>query len=248
LFGIPLDPNACCFHGDGHPLDVADDGSRLVFVSYGADGEHVISANGDGSNLVDLRGGLSYAMRVAISGDGALVAYDVTPAGVDQNEVIVTPFGDVSPHVLVAAMPYSGYLEPFQLTQTGSKLLVSSNGLLFDTASGDAELLGASISGVGGNHEAVLTDGLPRGTMDDAGEQFLYVMRTVRCADCANQQEQLATMTIDPVDLGSAPVISNGSIAPASILPEYGSEAVISASVSTEGQVLGVGFSALLGS
>jgi hypothetical protein len=145
-------------------------------------------------------------------------------------------------------MPYSGYLEPFQLTQTGSKLLVSSNGLLFDTASGDAELLGASISGVGGNHEAVLTDGLPRGTMDDAGEQFLYVMRTVRCADCANQQEQLATMTIDPVDLGSAPVISNGSIAPASILPEYGSEAVISASVSTQGQVLGVGFSALLGS
>jgi hypothetical protein len=248
LFGIPLDPNACCFHGDGHPLDVADDGSRLVFVSYGADGEHVISANGDGSNLVDLRGGLSYAMRVAISGDGALVAYDVTPAGVDQNEVTVTPFGDVSPHVLVAAMPYSGYLEPFQLTQTGSKLLVSSNGLLFDTASGDAELLGASISGVGGNHEAVLTDGLPRGTMDDAGEQFLYVMRTVRCADCANQQEQLATMTIDPVDLGSAPVISNGSIAPASILPEYGSEAVISASVSTDGQVLGVGFSALLGS
>ncbi|HET9660956.1 MAG TPA: hypothetical protein VFP05_11545, partial [Thermomicrobiales bacterium] len=75
-----------------------------------------------------------------------------------------------------------------------------------------------------------------------------YVMRTVRCADCANQQEQLATMSIDPVDLGAAPVISNGTIAPAAILPEYGSEAVVSASVSTDGQVLGVGFAALLGS
>lgn len=248
LFGITVDQTGCCFHADGHPLDASDDGSHIVFVAYAGDGEHVLSANGDGSNLVDLRGSLNHAMRVAISGDGGLVAYDVNPAGADQNEITVTPFGTVSPKVLVAAMPYSGYLEPFQLTRTGSKLLVSSNGLLFDTATGDSELLGVSIYGVGGNHEAVLTDGLPRGTMDAAGEQFLYVMRTVRCADCANQQEQLATMAIDPVDLGAAPVISNGSIEPAAILPEYGSEAVVSASISTDDQVLGVGFAALLGS
>lgn len=244
--GLPIEETGCCFHGDGHPLDASDDGGRVVFAAFAGGVEHVFSADGSGGNLVQLRGDLQYAMRVAISGDGTLAAYDGTPVGATLNDVAVLPPGGGEARVLTA-MPYSGFDEPFQLTQTGSRLLVSSNGLLFDTATGTAELLGVSIAGAGGNHLAVLTDGLPRGTMDAEGQQFLYVMRSVRCADCANQQEQLATMTIDPVDLGAAPVISNGSIEPAAILPEYGSEAVVSASVSTDGQMLGVGFAALLG-
>ncbi len=184
-------------------------------------------------------------MRVAMSGDGTLAAYDGTPVGETLNDVAVLSVGGGEAQML-STLPSSGFDEPFQLTRTGSRLLVSSNGLLFDTATGTAELLGASISGLGGNHQAVLTDGLPRGTMDAEGQQFLYVMRSARCADCANQQEQLATLTIDPVDLGEAPVISGGSIEPASILPEYGSETVVSASVIANGQLLGVGFAALL--
>lgn len=245
--GIPIEETGCCFHGDGRPLDASDDGGRVVFSAYGGGTEHFFSADGAGGNLVQLQGNMQYAMRVAISGDGTLAAYDGTPVGATLNDVAVLPAGGGEARVLTA-MPYSGFDEPFQLTRTGSRLLVSSNGLLFDTATGTAELLGVSVSGAGGNHQAVLTDGLPRGTMDAEGEQFLYVMRSVRCADCANQQEQLATMSIDPVDLGAAPVISNGSIEPAAILPESGSEAVISASVATEGQVLGVGFAALLDS
>jgi hypothetical protein len=219
----------------------------VVFAAYAGGGEHIFSIDASGGNLVHLGGELQNAMRVAVSGDGMLAAFDGMPVGATLNDVAVIPAAGGEARLLIA-MPYSGYEEPFQLTRTGDRLLVSSNGLLFDTASGEAELLGVSIYGAGGNHEAVLTDGLPRGTMDAGGEQFLYVMRTVRCADCANQQEQLATMSIDPVDLGAAPVISNGTIAPAAILPEYGSEAVVSASVSTDGQVLGVGFAALLGS
>jgi hypothetical protein len=243
--GLPIEETGCCFHGDGRPLDASDDGGRVVFAAFAGGVEHVFSADGSGGNLVQLRGDLQFAMRVAVSGDGTLVAYDGTPVGATLNDVAVIPPGGGEARVLTA-MPYSGFDEPFQLTQTGSRLLVSSNGLLFDTDTGAAELLGVAINGAGGNHEAVLTDGLPRGTMDAEGQQFLYVMRTVRCADCANQQEQLATMSIDPVDLGAAPVISNGSIEPASILPEYGSEAVVSASVATDGTVLGVGFAALL--
>ena len=245
VLGVTIEETGCCFHSDGRPLDASDDGGRVVFAAAAAGVEHFFSADGSGGNLVQLGGDMQYTMRVAVSGDGTLAAYDGTPMGATLNDVAVIPAGGGEEQVLIA-MPYSGYDEPLQLTQTGNRLLVSSNGLLFDTATGAAELLGVSIDGVGGNHEAVLTDGLPRGTMDAEGQQFLYAMRTVRCADCANQQEQLATMSIDPVDLDEAPVISNGRIEPASILPEYGSEAVVSASVATDEQVLGVGFAALL--
>ena len=243
--GVTIEETGCCFHSDGRPLDASDDGGRVIFAASAGGVEHIFSADGSGGNLVQLRGDLQFAMRVAISGDGTLAAYDGTPVGETLNEVAVLPVSGGEAQILTM-MPYSGFDEPFQLTRTGSQLLVSSNGLLFDTATGSSELLGVAINGVGGNHEAVLTDGLPRGTMDAEGTQFLYVMRTVRCADCANQQEQLATLTIDPVDLGEAPVISDGSIEPASILPEYGSETVVSASVITSGLLLGVGFAALL--
>jgi hypothetical protein len=244
--GVTIEETGCCFHADGHPLDASDDGSRVVFAAGAAGIEYFFSVDGTGGNLVFLSGDQQYAMRVAISGDGTLAAYDGTPLGASLNDVAVVPATGGEPRVL-ATMPYSGYDEPFQLTSTGSRLLVSSNGLLFDTETGDATLLGASVTGAGGNQEAVLTDGLPRGTMDAEGQQFLYVMRSVRCADCPNQQEQLATMTIDPVDLGAAPVISNAAIEPATILLEYGSEAVVTADVTTDGLVLEVGFAALLG-
>ena len=244
--GVTIEETGCCFHADGRPLDASDDGSRVVFAAFAAGVERFFSTDGSGGNLVQLGGDMQFTMRVAVSGDGTLAAYDGTPVGATLNDVAVIPAGGGEATVLTS-MPYSGFDEPFQLTQNGTRLLVSSNGLLFDTATGAAELLGASINGVGGNHVAVLTDGLPRGTMDAEGTRFLYVMRSVRCADCANQQEQLATMSIDPVDLGAAPVISNESIEPATILPEYGSEAVVSVSVSANGQVLGVGFAALLG-
>ncbi len=175
--GLPIEQTGCCFHGDGRPLDASDDGSRIVFAAYAGTGEHIFSVDSSGGNLVALRNDLQYAMRVAISGDGSLAAYDGTPVGETLNEVAVLPPVGGVPHVLTT-MPYSGYDEPFQLSKTGSQLLVSSNGLLFDTATGDATLLAASIYGVGGNHVAVLTDGLPRGTMDANAENFLYVMRS----------------------------------------------------------------------
>ena len=94
----------------------------------------------------------------------------------------------------------------------------------------------------------MLTDGLPRGTMDALGENFLYVMRSVHCADCANQQQQLATLSIDPVDLGESPMISGATITPDTIGLEEGSEVTASATITTSLTVLGVGFAALLDS
>jgi hypothetical protein len=71
-------------------------------------------------------------------------------------------------------------------------------------------------------------------------------MRTVRCADCANLQEQLATLDIAPASMGEAPQITSASIEPASIELEYASEATVEAVVESDNTVLGVGFAALL--
>lgn len=243
--GVPVEETGCCFHADGHPLDASDDGGRIVFGSYAAGFERFFSADGSGGNLIQLGADQQNAMRVAVSGDGTLAAYDGMPAGATLNDVAVIPASGGTPEVLTT-MPYSGYDEPFQLSQTGSKLLISWNGLLFDTAAGTSVQLGVSINGAGGNHTAVLNDGLPRGTMDATGEQFLYVMRTVRCADCANQQEQLATLTIDPVDLEEAPMISNASVTPDTLGLNGSSEVVAEATVTTEDTVIGVGFTGLL--
>ncbi len=63
-----------CFHADGRPLDVANDGGQVVFGVFGGGAEHVLAVDGDGENLRVLRESARYVMRVAISGDGATVA------------------------------------------------------------------------------------------------------------------------------------------------------------------------------
>ncbi len=137
-------------------------------------------------------------------------------------------------------------MDPLQLSADGSRLLVSPNGWLIETETGATRLLAASITGLGGNHEAVLTDGLVRATMDAEASRILYAMRTTRCADCANFHEQLATLEIDSAGLGEAPRIVGAELDPGSIELERASEATVEVTVETTNTVLGVGFAALL--
>jgi hypothetical protein len=243
--GVPVEQTGCCVHADGHPLAVSESGDQIVFGAYAGDGEHVFTVDGDGGNLRVGRETVQNVMRVAISGDGATVAWDVLPLGASANELAVVPFGGGTPQVF-AVPPATEYREAIQLSADGGQLLVSPNGLLIDTATGDARLLAVSITDVGGTHEAVLTDGLARATMDAQGERFLYAMRTVRCADCANRSEQLATLDLDPGSHGEAPEISGGTIEPAEIGLEQASETTITVTVDASNTVLGVGFTALL--
>ncbi len=245
VVGAPLDPNLCCFHGDGRTLDSSSDGNRIVFEAYTGDGQNVLTADGNGGDLTVLREGLQFVFRVAISGDGSTVAYNVVPreSDVDQIEVVAASGG--SPRAMPGA-PYGGFYEPIQLSSDGSLLLVSPFGLLYDTATAQVTTLAVSITNVGGSHEAVLTDGLARATMDASGQTFLYAMRTVRCADCANPQEQLATMEIDPANPGQSPEISSVSVDPAEIGLNGASSTTAQATVSSDDEVLGVGFAALL--
>jgi hypothetical protein len=243
--GVPMEQTGCCFHADGHPLDVADGGERIVFGASGGGGEQVLVASGDGGDVRVVRETVQNVMRVAISGDGSTIAWDVLAAGAGLNEVAMLPFEGGEPQVRIA-LPGSGFAEPLQLSVDGGQVLVSPNGLLIDAATGDAHLLAVSIAGAGGNHEAVLTDGLARATMDADAERFLYAMRTVRCAGCVNLPEQLAMLEIAPASLGEAPAITDGSIDPVTIGLERLSETTVQATVTSSNTVLGVGFAAVL--
>ena len=175
-------------------LDISDDGSRIVFGAYIGGPQAVFAASIDGTGLVQLQRPVSYVQRVAISGDGASVAMDVVPIETQMSEVSVVPSVGGPSSVLIPGLP-TNQVDPILLTQDGSKLLVSPNALLIDTASSATTLLAVPIQGLGGSHEAVIPDGLPRATMDATASIVLYAMRTVRCADCANLSEQLAVLT-----------------------------------------------------
>jgi len=229
-------------------LDVSADGSQVVFGALTPTGAAVFSAASDGSNLTLHRDELEFVFRVAISGDGTRIAYDVLPAdpASDIGELIVDSFQGGTPQTLLTGLS-GNFSDPIQLNPDGSLLLVSPNALLIDTAGGNAQLLATPVSNAGGNHTAVITEGLPRATMNDTANRFLYVMRTTRCADCPNQSEQLAVLELDPVDLGEAPMISGASIDPDAIALDFESTATAQATITTSGTVIGVGFTALNG-
>lgn len=226
-------------------LDVAADGSRIVFGAYVGAEQAVFAADGDGRDLHQLLDSLAFVQRVTISGDGALVAYDVVPTETqsDINEVGVIPTEGGEPRVL-ATRTFSGFDDPLQLSDDGSRLLVSPNSYLIDTRSGATRQLAVLTPGIDG-HTALLVDGMPRATMDADAERFLYVFRGARCADCPNQHEQLATLDIGPADLGDAPSIAEPEIDPNEIPLNYAAAATASAAVDAAGTLLTVGLVAL---
>lgn len=227
-------------------LDISDDGSRVVFGAYVGGPQSVFSANIDGSGLVQLHDPAAFVQRVSISGNGALAAMDVLLAESQVSELSVVPAAGGTATVLASGLP-TNQSDPIQLSQDGTKLLVAPSGLLIDTASGTTTLLAAPIEGVGGAHEAVIPDGLPRATMDATASTVLYAMRTVRCADCVNLSEQLAVLTF-ATPPPNAPVIENVTIDPTSVvLGDYEDTFAFSADVTvTAGELLGVGFSGIL--
>lgn len=226
-------------------LDISADGSQVIFAAYTAAGMAVLTAQGDGGGLSQIGDSVSYAQRVAISGDGSMVAYDVVPLNTSINEVWVSSFAGGQP-LMVAPNTNSGWYDPLQLSEDGSQLLISPNALLIDSDTGETRQLAVPSGGIGGNHDSVLTDGLPRATMNADATRFVYAMRTARCADCVNLHEQLALLEIGPADLGDAPEITDTEVNPASIPLNYVSAATVQAQVSESGKLLGVGLVALL--
>jgi hypothetical protein len=222
-------------------LDVSADGSRLVFGAWVGSEQDVFAAAGNGSDLHRVAGPVQYAQRVAISSGGATIAYDVVPQNGDgNNQIAVGPYGGGKARV-VAKATNSGSSDPVQLSADGSHLLISPNSLLIDTATGETRQLGVAPPSFGGNHDSVLTDGLPRATMNAGATRFAYAMRTARCADCLNAHEQLATLDLGATDLGNAPRLVEPSATPDTIALGGASAATVQVNVQSVGKLRGVG-------
>jgi hypothetical protein len=242
--GATVDQTGCCFNGDGRALDVSSDGNEIVFDAY-ANGLYLFAVDAGGGKPRILLGPENYVKRVAISGDGATVGYDVTPPApaTDDNQIGVIPFAGGQPRQL-AKNTGSGFSEPLQLTADGSRLLDSPNGMLYDTVTGDVRELAVLTPGAGA-HTDLLAGGMPRGTMNADATRFLYVMRTIRCADCPNLPEQLARLDVGTAETTDAPSIGGTVIDPASVVIEGGSTATVSAKIAASGKVIAVGVVAL---
>ena len=145
--------------------------------------------------------------------------------------------------MLAASRTNSGSEEPLQLSDDGSRLLISPNALLVDTGSGSIRQLAVLTPGIDG-HTALLTSGMVRATMDAAADRFVYVFRNIRCADCANAQEQLGTLEIGGAP-GDAPVITNVTIEPEEIPLNYAQAATVTANIDAAGELLTAGMVAL---
>lgn len=92
LLGVTVD-KVFPFSTSGWSLDVSADGSRLIF-GVSANGERVMTINGDGSGLKPLMGPFDIINYAALSGDGTKVGYDVVapPCCSTPNEVGVINF------------------------------------------------------------------------------------------------------------------------------------------------------------
>ena len=78
-------------------LDISADGSRIVFGAWIGAQQAVFAMDGDGRDLHQLSDEVSNVLRVAMSGDGALIAFDIIPANSSDNEIHVVPAGGGDP-------------------------------------------------------------------------------------------------------------------------------------------------------
>jgi hypothetical protein len=218
-----------------------------MFTPAGASGpgEAVFAVNGDGTGLRPLLGPVRNVLNVAISGDGRTVAYVTKNLAGDLDEAGVVGFDGGSPRKLtdsstgypglgtIFGLPGSG--DRIQLSFDGTRLLFGSTGLLYDTVTGDRLILGAGTSSGAGDPTPLVIDGLARPTMSGDARRFAYVFQPF------GEPYQLATLDLNPADLGGAPSVTEATVTPPYILTEGGSTATVSVLVTTPNTFVRVG-------
>jgi Tol biopolymer transport system component len=242
LFGVT--PDQAPFFGGTSGLDVSHDGSRIVFTSGttdidpatgGGTREGLFAVNGDGSGLHRLLGPTStFVQANAVSGDGTTLAYVTLDFGTGLQQAGVLGFDGGGQRILTDSTslhPGTGANLPsgerIQLSQDGSRLLLGSTGLLYDTTTGDVLALGIGTPGFSTDPAPLVIDGLSLATMDAAATRALYLFQAYP------EPYQLVRVDLNPADLGGAPAITDPSLTPAYLLTEGRSTATVSARVST---------------
>jgi hypothetical protein len=242
-------PSVFAVSASGPSLAMTTDSQQIVFgVRLAADvpdgarmGQYLLGVNSNGSDLhlIKFLPSPFNFDHAGISGDGSTVFYDFASTSGLPFQVAVNNF-DGTLETVVSDHPFpNGYLgsdDPLQISEDGSQLLMGSSGVRIDTTSGKALQLAAR--GWSSLDPADLVmDTMYRATMNSTATRFLYI------AGYRNGALQLATLDLDPADLGAAPRLDNFSINPPAIAADGGvTTATVSATVGTPYSLLRVGY------
>jgi hypothetical protein len=233
LLGISAD-KVFPFRTNGRQsLEASADGSRLVF-STAADGERIFGANSDGSGLHQLVGPVDFVSHVGISADGTKVLYDAIPPPCcsTPNEAGVINFDGSGRRALASPSRYLPFgfpssRERLQLTADGSRLLLGSTGVLYDTATGAPLQLATVGGGYSSDPAPLVYDGMGAATMNDKATRFLYITN-----GGTTGFRQLAKLDLNPASLGDAPSVTGAVVDPGFVLSQGRSGATVQAQVS----------------
>lgn len=243
------------FDTNGPALGVSSDGARIVFGTHIGGEDALFACGGDGGSLrrLDL-GRLDFINHAGISADGSTVFYDITPPPCcsTPSEAGVINFDGSNRRTLIksdAFFPFrnsAGYPDGgdlVQLSDDGSKLLLGTTSILFDTTIDPATgklrpplQLGADSGGFTSDSPILVGNGLFRVTMNGEATRFLYI------SGDADGVRQLATLDLNPARLGGAPSIGAPKAEPASVRTDGRSNATVSAQVSVSGTIVKVSY------
>ncbi len=218
LLGLPADQFG--FFGNGthySSLRSSNNGRRIVFSSHvnpgsGGVGQRLFGVNLDGSGLRDYFGQLDFLWQSTISADGSKVGYTLRPLGGSDDEVGTINYGGGGRRKLAdstQSLPSVGgsfYLSRLQLTADGSKLLVGSSGMLFETNGSGAVPLGLSSN----LFSRLAADGLEQATMNSDATKFIYLVFSDGIGF-----NVMARLDVNPPALGGAPSLTNPAASPA---------------------------------
>jgi hypothetical protein len=221
------------FATNGWSLDVSSDGTKIVFGVATPNGEQILGVNADGTGLRSVLVPVDFVNHVTLSGDGAKVAYDVSPPPCcsTPNEVGVVNFDGSSRKALATNTGDFGSNNRMELNGDGSELLYGSSSYLYATdGSGVLQLsaLGGSFSS---DKAPLVGDGLFLPTMNTSASRFVYISK-----DDAGIP-QLATMDINPTALGGAPAITSPALTQAVIGLNGSNPSLVTAKVTTSNQL-----------
>lgn len=225
----------------GPTLGASADGARLVFgVPVNGVGDHLVAYTVASDSIQLLVGPIGSAQTAgpgirhgSLSADGQLVAYEAgnTPGVVDPSEWGVIPFSGGTKTVLTTSPPNPGVtnFSFAPLSADGSRLLLGDIGDLYETD--DGEVLQLPVRGAFFSVDPLpITDGTTW-QMSASGDAFLFTRHD------AVGVSQLASMKLDPTNVGDAPSITSPTVDRATLPRDGTTTATIRASVSGAGIV-----------